>query len=149
MVLGEFIPEVRYRNKEVDPGFRSPYDDLPLISTPGYYYFAIGRDFADEDTDAPVTVRIDVDVDGKATGQPTYHSGATGPIGTEATPEAADESKDGSAEDSADASSAPAARSEDDGASVIPWVGGGAVVALLLGAGTWVAVRRLRTGRTG
>lgn len=149
MVLGEFIPEVRYRNKEVDPGFRSPYDDLPLISTPGYYYFAIGRDFADEDTDAPVTVRIDVDVDGKATGQPTYHSGATGPIGTEATPEAADESKDGSAEDSTDASSAPAARSEDDGASVIPWVGGGAVVALLLGAGTWVAVRRLRTGRTG
>lgn len=132
-VLGEFVPEVRYRNKESRPGFRSPYDALPETSMPGYYYFAIGREHADDsDVGAPLPVRIDVDVDGTATGAPQY-AGASSPSAS------ADQSD--SPTRSSDTTTAPA-RNEGEGRSPLPWIGGGILLAVLLGAGAWLGLRR-------
>lgn len=150
LVLGEYVPEVRYRNKDADT-YGNNYDSLPRVSLPGYYYFAIGRD-GDSDGEA-ITVEIDVDVNGTVTGKPKAISG---PLpGTDSDEDGAtasgdsspttDESPSEEAESEEGASEDPAAtKGEDDSSSLLPWIGGGLLAAFIgLGAGGWFLRRRL------
>lgn len=143
LVLGEYVPEVRYRNKNAEQAQFQSYDMLPRISLPGYYYFAIGRnDIRDGPGAAPVTVEIDVDVNGKVTGQPKAMRGplpGTDPSDGDAATGGASPTTGGSAsgEDAAP-------KGDDDSSSALPWIGGGLAVVIALGAGGWLLLRRLR-----
>ncbi|UUZ44020.1 VWA domain-containing protein [Janibacter limosus] len=139
IVLGEFVPEVRYRNKESTGNFQTAYDDLPKASLPGYYYFAVGREHATGTTEeGPVTVRIDVDVNGTVTGLPNYVGAAAPASGTTSSDSSTSPADDTATTDGA----ATDAGAEDEGGGLpLPWIGGGLLAALVLGAGGWLALR--------
>lgn len=145
LTLGEYVPEVRYRNKNAQT--YGAYTSLPSVSLPGYYYFAIGRD-GDSDGEA-ITVEIDVDVNGTPKGKPTAITGplSEADVAEDETSDAASPtdstSEDAAGEDSA--SDDQAATKEDDDSSVLPWVGGGLLATLVaLAPAGWFLRRRLQ-----
>lgn len=145
LTLGEYVPEVRYRNKNAQT--YGAYTSLPSVSLPGYYYFAIGRD-GDSDGEA-ITVEIDVDVNGTPKGKPTAIKGplSEADVAEDETSDAASPtdstSEDAAGEDSA--SDDQAATKEDDDSSVLPWVGGGLLATLVaLAPAGWFLRRRLQ-----
>ena len=126
---------VRYRNRFVDD---FPSRGVSASNMSGWYYYAVSiRDYdvGEDLAGQPIKIAFTVDVEGKPSKAVKYD---------EPVDDGQDEKKDSTTDEAASTST-------DDEGSALPWawVGGGAVVALLLGAGTWVAVRRLRTGRTG
>lgn len=76
MSLTEYVPEVRYRNKQsIGNGYH--YPALRQVSLSGYYYFAVNRAPAkNENLQGPITVRLNVAVEGKPSGQPRYAAGS-------------------------------------------------------------------------
>lgn len=138
LVLGEYIPEVRYRNKGLDP-YQTNYDKAPLVSMAGYYYFTLSRDTDRDELTAPVDVRIDVDVKGEALEGPQF-VGVKAPAEDAMSPSKAPTSANEFAGD--DETSAAAAGTSDEGGSPLPWIGGGLLAALVLAAGAWVGLRR-------
>ena len=126
--------EVRYKNRY---STSSMEDEISAASMGGWYYYSVGvgtDDLGEDLAGQPIKIAFTVDVEGKPSTAVKYD----GPV------DGQDEKKDSTTDEASSTST-------DDEGSALPWVwiGGGAVVALLLGAGTWVAVRRLRTGRTG
>lgn len=133
LVLGEYIPEVRYRNKGAST-YEATHEDFDLASMRGYYYFAIGREsFMGGGLDTPLPVEIDVDVKGKVSGTPQFD--AASPPSEDAFRKETDTASDTPA-------STDSTETADEGSSPLPWIGGGLLAALLLGAGAWFALRR-------
>ena len=144
IVIGEYTPEVRYLNRATPPS-NGKYSYVPLreVDLSGFYYFALGRgaEKAGEDSAVPVTVRLRVAVEGDATGNPTYAGLAPDASASpDATPTT---SASASATATGDGGGAAAAPDTDDvSPSRLPWVLGGLVAVLALGAVTVGLLRR-------
>ncbi len=66
-VVDEVIPEVRYLNRESGSG-------VAPASIPGFYYFSLAREVENVDSTAnvPLSVRVQVGVNGEPRGEPAY-----------------------------------------------------------------------------
>jgi Ca-activated chloride channel family protein len=130
LVLGEYIPQIRYRNREAEGARGYSYVTLREASVAGDHYFAISRsaEKAGEDSAAPVMVRIRVAVDGQPSGQPEYAGGSGQPPAASTTTPTSTQTGD-------DSGAAPAPRAEggpekgSDGPSVPVMVAGGLALA--------------------
>ena len=137
-VASEFVPQVRYRNREGNELAVAP------ASIAGYYYFSLGREVerADSTANVPLTVRLRLAVDGEVGGEPAY----AGPA-----PDASIAAS-GSATPTDGTSVTRAADTETDddaGSGWLLWVGLGLVAVLgALGAAYTVVRARLRGNRT-
>ncbi|NYF99081.1 vWA domain-containing protein [Janibacter cremeus] len=137
LVLGEYIPEVRYRNKDAST-YGSDHEEFDHASMSGYYYFAIGRESSrGDDLDAPLTAQIDVDVKGEISGEPRF-AGAADTSAQSPSP-----TTDGHGTSSnSDNTRASTTTSQDEGGSRLPWIGGGLLAAIVLVSGAWFGLRR-------
>ncbi|WP_245618353.1 VWA domain-containing protein [Knoellia aerolata] len=140
-VANEFVPEVRYRNREGKALAVAP------ASIAGYYYFSLGREVerADSTANVPLTVRLRLAVDGEVNGEPAY----AGPspdasIAASASPTSADGTSVTGAADTE-----PGDDAGDDAGGWLLWVGLGLVAVLGgLGAAYTVVRTRLKGNRT-
>ncbi|KGN36887.1 VWA domain-containing protein [Knoellia subterranea] len=137
--LTEYTPEVRYRNKRVQ-GNGYHYPALQEVSQPGYYYFAVGR--ATEDSPGlaiPLTVRLNIAVEGEPTGKPAYAGLAPD---ASASPSVSGESTDPTTEEDT-----VEHKSREADPSPFAWIFGGLIGVLGLGAVVAGALRRKGSGR--
>ncbi|WP_068253334.1 vWA domain-containing protein [Janibacter corallicola] len=131
-------PPVRYRNRYADTHLR---DNLGASNMGGWYYYAVGvgaGDLGQELAGQPIKVAFTVDLEGKPSGGPEYagdEDWQAAAIGEKPDPSG----PDGTSEEAGAADS-----DEDEGGSLLPWVGGGLLAALLLAAGAWFGIRRIR-----
>ncbi len=156
LTLGEFVPEVRYRNKEsIGNGYN--YPALRQVSLPGSYYFAIGRAPTDEPgLDVPITVRLHVQVKGKPHGQPSYAvaspaasppPSATGTSSAGPSPTASQQAPQASATPAGHAQAAGPQDSSRDDSSPLRWIVGGGLIGLAaVAALAWAVLRRRGQG---
>ena len=138
--LTEFTPEVRYLNREsFGNGYHWP--DLAQVSMPGYYYFAVNRAPAQAARvgQAPIPIRIRVNVTGDLNGKPAY---AGTPPDASTSPSASPTTSD----ETSNAAAADATPAEDDESSGFVWLGLG-LVAVLGALGAAYAILHTRRGR--
>ncbi|WP_277452411.1 VWA domain-containing protein [Janibacter sp. DB-40] len=124
---------VRYKNRYADT---PALDATPAASMSGWYYYALGvstKEVGEDLAGQPIKVAFTVDVEGEPTDAVEYANGKGGE--TTATGE------DGSGDTGATAST-----SEDEGGSPLPWIGGGVLAAIILGAGAGFGLRRKDAG---
>ncbi|WEV79683.1 VWA domain-containing protein [Janibacter cremeus] len=132
---------VRYKNRYANT---STVDATPAASMSGWYYYALGvstKEVGEDLAGQPIKVAFTVDLEGKPTNLVEYASE------DETSAEATDKKQ---ADDSGDTGSkeagAAAAATSDEGGSPLPWVGGGLLAAIVLGAGAWFGLRRKGAG---
>ncbi len=147
--LTVYSPQVRVRNREI-PHERlvstegEPLSKASYASVAGDYYVSVQVRQSTEDTTGRVLpIRLDLAVEGTATGQPQY---ATSPSPT---PSASASSAAATPEPSTSAgTTTPPAEPPSSGSlAIAAAVGAGAVA--LLGLVVWLAIRRSRSPRPG
>ena len=132
-------PQVRWSNRFSDVFLQ---DEVRASSMGGWYYYAVGigtSDLGQQLAGQPIKVAFTVDLEGKPSGGPEYagdEDWQAAAIGEKADPSG----RDGKSEAAGDATDT----AEGEGGSILPWVGGGLLAALLLAAGAWFGIRRIR-----
>lgn len=144
VTLGQYVPQVRYRNRELKQT-PSPLSQTENASLAGDYYFSVARSTISPGgrTPEPFTLRIRLAVNGTASGQPQYVQGATvsGTATTQAPSTAtATPGSGATTTDTTDVTAAPPSAGGGPNAVLLA-VGGGLVVAAL-GFGGYVVLRR-------
>ncbi|WP_277452409.1 VWA domain-containing protein [Janibacter sp. DB-40] len=128
---------VRYKNRY------SSADDIGASSMSGWYYYAVGigkGDLGQDLAGQPIKIAFTVDIEGKPSNAVEYATEEDWDAA--ATGEKNDASGDTEG-DSGTSDDTAATGSEGEGDSPLPWIGGGLLAAIVLGAGAWFGIRRL------
>lgn len=127
----------RYAEDHVDPS------DAEASSMSGWYYYAVSvstKDVGEDLAGQPIKIAFTIDVEGKPSNAVEYASDE------DATSAASDEQTDNSGDTTDEETDAAAATSQDEGGSPLPWIGGGLLATIVLGAGAWFGLRRKGSG---
>jgi Ca-activated chloride channel family protein len=145
-------PQVRVRNREIPHGRIVGTEGDPLAKTSyasvaGDYYVSVQARQSTEDTSGRVLpIRLDLAVEGTATGQPEYATAPSPSPSASAGSPSATMSTSATPSTSADPGTA-AEGGQNASLAIAAAVGAGAVV--LLGLVGWLVIRRSRSSRTG